>query len=71
MANDDRDEEIQIAYRLPKTIIRAVDREIERREKEQPGVRISRAELSRIAMLKLLNDDKDSESTTGSKRKAG
>jgi hypothetical protein len=66
MANEE--DEVQVAYRIPKSVARAMDKAIERREKEQLGLRVSRADLSRIALMKLLSDEAD---TSDPKRKAG
>jgi hypothetical protein len=68
MANDE--DEVQVAYRISKSVARAMDKAIERREKEQLGLRMSRADLSRIALMKLLSDEADA-TDPNPKRKAG
>lgn len=68
MANDE--DEVQVAYRISKTTAATMDKEIERWEREHPGVRLSRAEYTRMTVLKAMSDAAAARAEAA-KRKAG
>lgn len=71
MANDEGEvREVQVAYRISESQARTMDKEIERWERDHPGVRLSRAEYSRMMILKGMSDAAATRAEIA-KRKAG